>query len=222
MNYILPILAVVFGYLMVRMVPMKNKNNLKLLLAFSGAFLLALTILKMLPEIYAHSQHNMGVFIIAGILLQIVLEYFSKGAEHGHIHLRNNKSSFPWVLFVSLSIHSYLEGFPIHKHHEMVYGIVIHKLPIAMFLSVFFIESGYSHRVSLLFLSLFAIMTPLGTWSHQVLNLDPHTFQSINALVVGVLLHVSTTILFESSENHSFNKGKLLVIVAGVCSAYLL
>ncbi|MCV6630577.1 MAG: ZIP family metal transporter [Flavobacteriaceae bacterium] len=220
MNYILPILSVVLGFAFIRFIPLKNKKNLKLLLAFSGAFLLALTILKMLPVLYGHHHGNIGIFIIAGILLQIVLEYFSKGAEHGHIHMHKQHKNFPWTLFISLSIHSFLEGFPMHDHQHMVYGIVIHKLPIAMFLSAFFLESGYSNKVILLFLGLFAMMTPLGAYCHEVLALDAHIFQNINAVVVGILLHVSTTILFESSENHSFNVGKLAVIVAGILTAY--
>ncbi|MGB3143837.1 MAG: ZIP family metal transporter, partial [Maribacter sp.] len=44
----------------------------------------------------------------------------------------------------------------------------------------------------------------------------------LNALVIGVFLHISTVILFESSEGHKFNLRKLLVIVFGVVIAYFL
>ena len=62
----------------------------------------------------------------------------------------------------------------------------------------------------------FAIMTPLGSYLiFYTPILQPYSLH-ITALVVGVLLHISTTILFESSENHNFNISKLLVIVIGL------
>ncbi|MCB0469222.1 MAG: ZIP family metal transporter, partial [Flavobacteriaceae bacterium] len=132
-QYILPILAVVIG-LLVSIVTDHKRNYLsKLLLSFSGSFLLALTLFDLLPEVYEHLETKQtGVFIMAGILLQVVLEFFSKGAEHGHIHIHHDETKFPWLLFLSLCIHSFLEGFPIHHHNDMVYGVMVHKIPIAM------------------------------------------------------------------------------------------
>src|SRR5690606_40938762 len=93
-----------------------------IILSFSGSFLLALTLFDLLPEIYLHLEAKVtAVFIMCGILLQIVLEFFSKGAEHGHIHI-HEEAKFPYLLFLSLCIHSFLEGFPIHQHSDMVYG----------------------------------------------------------------------------------------------------
>jgi len=40
--------------------------------------------------------------------------------------------------------------------------------------------------------------------------------------VIGIFLHVSTTILFEASKNHSFNATKLAVVIAGILIAYSL
>ena len=36
------------------------------------------------------------------------------------------------------------------------------------------------------------------------------------ALVVGMFLHISTTIIFETNENHRFNLAKLTAILLGV------
>jgi len=41
-------------------------------------------------------------------------------------------------------------------------------------------------------------------------------------IVIGMFLHISTTIIFETSENHKFNLLKLSSIIAGVSSALLL
>ena len=45
-------------------------------------------------------------------------------------------------------------------------------------------------------------------------------FDAILALVLGMFLHISTTILFESDESHKFNFLKLSLIVGGGALAY--
>ena len=223
MTYLLPILAVLLSFTFVFITKPKKKEGIKLLLAFSGAFLLALTIFELLPEIYNNTdQKKVGVFVMLGILLQIFLEFFSKGAEHGHVHLDSNKKQFPWLLFISLSIHSLLEGIPIDSHHNILYGILVHKIPIALILSIFLVGSQMKFSNALFFIILFSIMTPLGTFlAANVDFLAPITPQ-LNAVAIGVFLHISTVILFESSEGHKFNLGKLVVIIIGITMAYFL
>jgi len=121
LQYSLPILAVVIGIVVAIATSHKRNFLSKLLLSFSGSFLLALTLFDLLPEVYEHLETKQtGVFIMFGILLQIILEFFSKGAEHGHIHIHHDEKKFPWLLCLSLCIHSFLEGFPIHQHNDMV------------------------------------------------------------------------------------------------------
>jgi len=223
MNYLLPILAVVLSFAFVYVVKPKNKNNFKLLLAFSGAFLLALTLFELLPSAYENSDaKTIGVFIMLGILLQIFLEFFSKGAEHGHVHLDSEKKEFPVLLFLSLCVHAFLEGFPIENHNTILYGILIHKVPIAIILSIFLLNSKIPLSKALLFIALFAFMTPLGSYVSANVNWVASYYAPITALVIGVFLHISTVILFESSEGHTFNLRKIIVIILGITIAYLL
>ncbi len=223
MTYILPILGVLLSFVFVFITKPKNKERFKLLLAFSGAFLLALTIFELFPSVYEDSDaKTVGVFIMLGILLQIFLEFFSKGAEHGHVHIDNEKSRFPWLLFVSLSIHSLLEGFPIEEHDTIIYGILIHKIPIAIILSIFLLNSKIKLAKAGFFIVLFSLMTPLGSYIAENFDFALKYHTSITALVIGVFLHISTVILFESSEGHKFNLRKLLVIVLGIVIAYML
>src|SRR5690606_40772759 len=87
-KYLLPVLAVLLGALIVFFVKKKRSLFTRLLLSFSGAFLLALTLFDLLAEVYNHVEAKQtGLFIMIGILLQTVLEFFSKGAEHGHVHI---------------------------------------------------------------------------------------------------------------------------------------
>jgi zinc transporter ZupT len=222
MHYLLPILAIVAGYLFVILFKPKKPSSIKLFLAFSGAFLLALTIFELLPEVYESTSKNVGVYIMAGIILQIFLEFFSKGAEHGHVHLHKNDTSFPWMLFVSLSIHSFLEGIPIHNHDHLLLGIIIHKVPIAIILTVFFIQANYSRKNTLIFLFLFSLMTPAGSFAAEKLAFLKEYYVEATAVVIGIFLHVSTTILFESSEGHKFNLAKLLIVIFAAFLAFLL
>ena len=220
--YLLPIFAVILGAIFVLAFKPAKKKNLKLLLAFSGAFLLSVTIFNLLPEVFEHRDKEIGLFIIMGILLQICLEFFSKGAEHGHMHFEKIRKAFPWMLFLSLSVHAILEGFPVHGNENLLYGIIVHKIPIAIILTTFFINSEIPRSKTLMFLILFAMMTPFGSYlSENVSLFDPY-YPEIAAVVIGIFLHISTTILFESSEGHTFNFSKLMVIVVAFALAYFL
>lgn len=222
-QYFLPFLAVVIGVVLVFVFRHKKSNYTKLLLSFSGAFLLALTLFDLLPEVYQHlDTKQTGVFIMLGILLQILLEFFSKGAEHGHVHVHKHETGFPWVLFISLCIHSFLEGFPIHQHNDMVYGVLIHKIPIAALITTYLVESKFTTKQIIGFLVIFALMTPLGTLvSNSLPGIGDYLFV-INAIVIGIFFHISTVILFESNENHRFNLSKLVLISLGILVAYLI
>ena len=59
MNYLLPLLSVLLGYGIAIGLRPKAKQNLKLLLAFSGSFLLSLTVIHLLPEVYENHNHKM-------------------------------------------------------------------------------------------------------------------------------------------------------------------
>lgn len=222
MNYLLPLLSVLLGYGIALFLKPKSKTNLKLLLAFSGSFLLSITVMHLLPEVYEGHSHNIGIFIMAGILFQIILEFFSKGAEHGHVHGQQTMTHIPWLLFISLCIHAFLEGFPVSHHHNLAIGIAIHHLPIAIILTVFFINSSLNKKAIFAFMLTFAIMTPLGTIISDYLPVLNDYYTEITAVVIGILFHISSTIIFESSEGHKFNVAKVSMIILGIILAYFI
>lgn len=222
LNILLPIVSVLLGFLIVVVLKPAQRKNLKLLLAFSGAFLLSITVFDFLPEVYHNNDKSIGLFIMIGIMLQIVLEFFSKGAEHGHVHLNKDSAVFPWLLFISLCIHSVLEGIPIEAHHNLVYGVIVHKLPVAIILSTFFLASKLSKGKIAFFLIVFACMTPVGVILSSNFEIIKSYYYEISAIVIGIFLHISTTILFESNENHKFNLTKLITIVIAIAIAYFM
>ena len=104
----------------------------------------------------------------------------------------------------------------------MGYGILIHKIPIATLNTSYLFKSHVSKIQIVGFLVVFALMTPLGTLISNSVELIADYVYYINAVVIGIFFHISTIILFESSEGHKFNLSKLVVIVLGVFVAYLI
>lgn len=211
-----------------------NTYFLKLTLSFTGAFLFAISVLHLMPEVYQHTGSSIGIFILIGFLFQIMLEFFSEGIEHGHMHVHKNHSGkFPFAMMISLCIHSFLEGMPlshkfVHDHsHSLFIGIVMHHLPVAFALVSMLIESGISRKKSLFFLSLFALMAPAGSLFSNLIGqgIIPDIslyYDQMMAVVIGIFLHISTTILFESNNDHRFNLYKLITIIAGGLTAFTL
>ena len=195
MSYLLLILAVILGVSLVFLLK-PSKKFVQILLAFSGAYLLSVTILHLVPEVYVAGNDfkSIGIYILIGIILQSVLESFSKGAEHGHVHLHTSDKRFPSLLFVSLCIHAFSEGLPIHNAGEnLLWAIVVHKIPIAI-----------------------VFMSPLGMLLGDKILFFKTYASELTALIIGVFLHISTIILFESSENHKFNLQKFTAILIGI------
>ncbi len=66
---------------------------------------------------------------------------------------------------------------------------------------------------------LYALMSPAGALlSHYLSGYDflrEGFMRNVMAIVIGTFLHISTTILFENSESHTFNRYKLVAIVIG-------
>ena len=222
MNYLLLFLAVAIGYVIALFLRKREMKNMEVFLAFSGAFLLSITVFELLPQVFETHSKSTGVYIMLGILLQIFLEFFSKGAEHGHVHLNSETKHFPWMLFVSLCIHAFMEGFPITEENNLLVAIIIHKVPVAIILSFFFITAGYKRSTIMLFIFFFALMTPLGNYISRNYDFLHQYENEITAVVIGIFLHVSTTILFESSKNHKFNATKMASVILAVVLAYFI
>lgn len=229
---------------------LQNLNRgkiIKVLLSLSGGFLLAIAFIHFIPEIYAHGSEGVGYYILLGFLVQLFLEYFSGGIEHGHIHAKDTKGTIPWSLFIALSIHSFFEGMPLaaeflgeasehvvehvghHHHHSkgegvqgLLLGIILHKIPVSIALMTLLLASGFKVSKAWGVLFAFALMAPLGMIvGHYGAKNAFFNLEIILAVVVGMFLHISTTIIFESSENHKFNFIKLVSLLVGVGLAIL-
>jgi zinc and cadmium transporter len=204
-----------------------NERYLKLLLSFSGSYLFALCVLHLIPEVYSRPVSTIGIYILFGFFLQIVIEFMSEGIEHGHLHLHeHHRMKFPVSILIGLCLHSFLEGMPLSQAandpkttNSLLAGIILHHSPVAFALMSMMLSSGNKPAAAVSYLTLFALMAPLGAALSANLSFGGANAElystRIMAIVIGIFLHISTTILFESNKNHLFNYYKLVIILLG-------
>ncbi len=232
-QYIFLIATALIGGLSVLAFKIQGKA-LKLILSFSGAYLFAISVLHLIPEIYSEGTNQAGVFILVGFFLQILLEYVSEGIEHGHIHIHHHDKAFPLTMMMGLCIHSFIEGMPLvtthintTTQHQLLVGIIMHNIPIAIALMSMLIQSEISKVQSVIMLLIFASMAPFGALTSSIIGENlvqsmPQFYNAVMGIVVGIFLHISTTILFENSDNHRFNLIKFITIILGALSVLLI
>ena len=203
--------------------------HVKLLLAFSGAFLLSITVLHMLPELYSRTSEHIGLWVLAGFMLQVVLEFFSRGIEHGHVHVHpGTNHTLPTVTLLSLFIHSFTEGIPfadprVGGDTAFVAGVLLHKLPMAIALATVLQQSHVGTGRSWVTLAIFAVAAPSGIlFGHLFgMQIGEAFLSAALALAIGMLLHISTTIIFESTPDHRFNARRFITVLVGALLAIL-
>lgn len=207
----------------------QKPQQLKLYLAFSGAFLFSIAAISLTPEVYEKDLPiNVGYFVLIGFFLQIVVDLFSKGVEHGHLHFHEIKK-VPYGVFAALSLHALLEGmasgteiFGSGTHNNFVFGIALHEIPAAFALITILKMSKIKKKYLYSWVFVYALMTPIGAaFSSLVLNtyLSEEILTYLVAVVIGVFLHISTTILFENTEDHRFSRYKLIAVSIGIAIA---
>ncbi len=204
-----------------------------LILTFSGAYLFGISVLHLIPEVYAHNGHHItGIYVLLGFFIQLLLEQFSKGIEHGHIHPPDKPGSIYYIsTMLGLCIHAFLEGLPLANPFELsdlreplLYGIAFHKMPAAFALVSIILISSNNKVLAISLLTIFALMSPFSAFFADhffVATLKPY-LDIIFAIVIGSFLHISTTILFESSsKSHKFSFYKIGAILVGAGMALL-
>ncbi|HOS49633.1 MAG TPA: ZIP family metal transporter [Bacteroidia bacterium] len=230
-DYLILFLSVISGGGLYFLIKNPGPGFLKLLLSFSGAFLFAITVLHLMPEVYSGSVPKIGMWIMAGFFVQIILEFFSEGIEHGHVHVHHHQhNAFPITMMISLCLHSFLEGMPLAggehaghdhgSHQSLLFGIALHHIPVAFALLSMLVASGIGNKKAFFYLTVFALMGPLGAFTGTIaatgsLNIIAGYQDQIMAIVIGIFLHISTTILFETSSDHRFNLYKMMAILLG-------
>jgi len=216
----------------------ENSRLFHLALVFSGAYLLGITLSHLMPELFTGNLNyrQVAFWIIVGYFMQLLLDFFTSGVEHGHLHRaaddHHHGSMTMFTLLVAMGIHALLEGVLLthatiidtHQHSEgLLAGIILHKMPAA-FALMSLVRCNYNHwKWPVVILTLFSLMTPVGMLIGEYLAtanwMESSWLTILFALVTGNFLHISTTIFMESSPGHRLNWSKLLVIFAGTALA---
>ena len=233
MYYLTLIGVVLAGGIIAKSTTLIKKESINDFLTFSAAFLFGIVAVHLIPLIGRTQHPYIGVCILLGFLIQILIETLTEGVEHGHQH-HGMKHKF-WPLVLGLTLHAFLEGLPLEFYHDLethtqdhtsinalYWGIVIHKFPAAFTLGV--LMKGMSLRGLRFYgpLLIFAFATPLGAALPHFLPLD-QDFQIITiSVVVGFMLHIATTILYEiDKEHHSGGIKKISLLILGMGLAAL-
>jgi zinc transporter ZupT len=208
------------------------RATLKTILSFSGAYILGITVLHLLPDVFMSHQTMIGQWILAGFFIQLLLEQLSKGIEHGHIHPTHSPNvGFAFQVMAGLCLHSFLEGIPLgaypndvltesHAHNGHVHffwAIILHELPASFTLAALLLLSNFKKSLVLICLLIKCSMAPLGAFLSQSMAFDPQLSTIATAVVIGLFLHIATTILFEadSNQHHQIEWDRLLAIALG-------
>jgi zinc transporter ZupT len=218
-------------------------TTFKLILVFAGGYLFAITVVHILPELYLTGSETglIGLFVLAGFFLQQLLEYYTSGIEHGHLHSHHRhdgpEHSHPGtvsalVLLVALCVHAFLEGAMLagpadggvsRDVNAILLGIALHRAPAAFALMTVLSSQLHSKSRAVPYLVSFSLAAPIGlivsTEFVDAAVLSERGLVFLYALVSGNFLHISTTIVFESSPDHRFNARKLAVAITGALLA---
>ncbi len=236
-------LATLLGGGVFMLLPPFKPHIFKIILAFTGSYLFALTVLHLLPDLFkapTHS-HRIGLFILAGFFLQVVLGAFSEGIEHGHLHEGHQHKLLisPIRVFSSLYIHALLDGVIInnatlgcscHIHHHshqahtpifswLLGGIMLHKFCDAFALVSVLNQILRSKKLVFLYLLGFSIASPLGFWLSNTGHnhiFSPQVYVILSAIAIGNLLQISTTIFFEACPQHKIDFKRFMAMMLGI------
>ncbi len=246
-------LSAIVGGIIFILTRKQNGKGIRLLLTYSAAYLLGLTLLHLFPELFASGISNPGWYVLAGFILQIILDFFSHGVEHGHSHVHNHShhgNKFIFTVMASLWVHAFIEGMPFggvfehvhihdhthgaHDHHahthdhrdSLLIGISLHKITEAFVFMALLLSTKMNLRQGILWLVIFSLMAPAGAFAHYIIGEQgiadlAQLTPKVTGILIGILLHVSTMILFESEEGHKFNRMKFVMIILGIVCAAL-
>ncbi|MEI6075293.1 MAG: ZIP family metal transporter [Verrucomicrobiota bacterium] len=231
MEYLVLLSSIALGVATVFGLRLTDARRVKVLNAFTGAYLLTLVMLHLLPDLYEPENGMVvkplaiGGFILLGFFLQIAMDSISMGIEHGHAHEIRGRMAIG--ILAGLCLHAFVEALALGQsrelqnpheraaHHFLLVSVVVHNYPISIALLGMLLQSGMKKTSALLCLALFAAMAPIGMFTSSATGLAVYS-RYLMAIVIGIFMHISTTILFESEDHHRFPVAKLFAIVIGL------
>lgn len=210
-----------------------DDKKMHLLLAFSGSFLLGISLLHLLPETFEEVGHKAGLYLLAGFFFQLLIQRFTHGVEHGHAHVHAHEHHIPLTsIMIGLSVHAFMEGLPLGFNYRMkatepslYLAVAAHKLPEAMLVASLALAAK-GRKTAWLLLLLFSALTPAAGMLAAQLGMKflfvEKLVEALIPIVAGAFIHIATTIFFESgTRQHHLTWQKILWISIGIALALM-
>jgi zinc transporter ZupT len=227
------------------------RSHLNLILAFGGAFLIGIIFNHLVPEAYALNPNAGYIVVLGFLLqgmLEYLSQGIEHGHHH---ESDSPSGKMPWAMYISLCLHAFIESMPLsgdghgaheHAHHDhtghvhltgmetvdatLLLGLILHKFPVALVLMGLLDAFGVKRSSQWLALAFFGLTPMLGMLLYDLILHAGGTVaeflpQYAGGLLIGILLHISTTILFETGDGHRFNRNKMAVTIGGLALAFV-
>ncbi len=214
-------IANVLGGLLITRAPRGGRRAQRLVLAFGAGFMLAVTLLAMVPE--ALEDASAGAWILVGYLLVHVTQHVL--TPHFHFGEETHKEAMvdQWVgtaALLGLLLHTFFDGVAIASAFDVgtslgllvFVAVFVHKVPEGVTVASIMLVSGNSERRALLAVVMLGLSTVAGvlltTWVAPLAN---HGL----AISAGVTLYVAASNLMPEVQKEKDPAGGLMVF-AGV------
>lgn len=204
-----------------------SDEHLHYILSLGAGVFLGLVFIHLLPEAINSSDSEwVGYYILGGFMFLFFIEriLFTRGDgsyDHGH-HVLG------LTALIGLSIHALMDGLGLnvsgfdHKMASvMFFSILAHKIPAAVALTSFLVLARIPTKRVLLYLTAFALMTPIGA---LVLGQIPvfagkTNMPTLTGMVTGSFLYIATgELLPEVFHGRHRQWVKLALLIVGVLS----
>lgn len=205
-----------------------DDRRMHLLLAFSGSFLLSITLLHLLPETFEELGSKAGIYLLAGFFIQLLIQRFTHGIEHGHVHLERHEHHISLTpILLGLGLHAFMEGLPLGFNYRLeatepslYMAVAAHKLPEAMLVTMLTMATKGKARAMVVLIG-FSLITPVASIIAVALGENYYAMAQLVAalvpIVAGAFVHISTTIFFESgTRHHMLTWQKVMAMLIGV------
>ncbi len=217
------VLTLISGYL--PLLSHWKDDHLHGFVSFSAGVLIATAFLHILPEaIQKGSPSEIGGCILFSFLFLFILEKFIMLHPCEETHCDYHTMGL--TAFVGMTIHTFFDGFALGASilipglgTVVFFAIMAHKIPASFSLASILKKASWSSKKIMLFMFLFSLVIPLGTFAavEFLHNLDPKFIGRALALSLGTFIYISTSdFLPEVHRAHSRRFKNLSFFLCGI------
>lgn len=223
LNWLAPLasLATLFGGWLVVTFLQGRRSVMRQMSGVAAGFLLAATLVRIIPEALEQGGESMAIWVLGGYLLIHVMEHGI--TTHFHYGEETHTEGGHWtgiLALVGLSLHSLMDGMALgaalrsqSNLGPMVFmGILLHRIPEGATISSIFLVRGYGRRGAILAAGALTLASLLGSAGQLVL---PIPNGPVLALTAGLGLYVASSDLLPEVQKESGLKSTL-ALLAGV------